>query len=293
MTIEGGKQNGQRSSSQPNDLIDNLEKDSLGKDSLEIDRSQCLMSIGIVTLFPEMFRALTDHGITRRAVETGIVSLRFFNPRDYSTDKHRTVDDRPYGGGPGMVMRIEPLLQAVNAAKDWQRENAGCVGEVIYLSPQGRTLSQSGVKRLSDQSSLILVAGRYEGVDERFIELCVDQEWSIGDYVVSGGELPAMVLLDAVMRTLPGVLGDENSARQDSFEFGLLDCPHFTRPEVFAGRAVPEVLLSGDHQKIANWRLQQSLGRTNVRRPDLLRNIEFDEVKFALLDEYRKGLKID
>lgn len=251
------------------------------------------MYIGIVTLFPEMFDALTQYGVTRRAVNDERVVLEFFNPRDFTEDKHRTVDDRPYGGGPGMVMRVEPLLKAVNAAKSWQRAGTGNAGDVIYLSPQGQTLTQAGVKGLSQHNNLILVAGRYEGIDERFIRACVDQEWSIGDYVVSGGELPAMVLLDAVMRLLPGVLGDATSASQDSFEYGLLDCPHYTRPEVFNGEGVPEELMSGDHQRIAQWRLQQSLGRTQARRPDLLRDIELDEVQQALLNEYRKGLKID
>lgn len=251
------------------------------------------MYIGIVTLFPEMFDAISQYGVTRRAVNNKRVVLEFFNPRDFTVDKHRTVDDRPYGGGPGMVMRVEPLLKAVTAAKDWQRQNTGVAGDVIYMSPQGQQLTQSGVKGLSHQGNLILVAGRYEGVDERFIRACVDQEWSIGDYVVSGGELPAMVLLDAVMRLLPGVLGDATSASQDSFEYGLLDCPHYTRPEVFNGEGVPEELMSGDHQRIAKWRLQQSLGRTQARRPDLLRDIELDEVQQALLNEYRKGLKID
>lgn len=251
------------------------------------------MHVGIVTLFPEMFDAIAQYGVTRRAINNERVVLKFFNPRDFTEDKHRTVDDRPYGGGPGMVMRTEPLLKAVNAAKAWQKDVSGIAGSVIYLSPQGEQLSQVGVKRLSQQGNLILVAGRYEGVDERFIKTCVDQEWSIGDYVVSGGELPAMVLLDAVMRLLPGVLGDASSASQDSFEYGLLDCPHYTRPEFFNGEGVPEELMSGDHQKIAQWRLKQSLGRTQARRPDLLRNIALDEVQQALLDEYRKGLKID
>ena len=251
------------------------------------------MYIGIVTLFPEMFDALIQYGVTRRAVNDERVVFEFFNPRDFTEDKHRTVDDRPYGGGPGMVMRVEPLLKAVNAAKTWQQQRTGVAGDVIYLSPQGQTLTQAGVRGLSKHNNLILVAGRYEGIDERFISACVDQEWSIGDYVVSGGELPAMVLLDAVMRLLPGVLGDATSASQDSFEYGLLDCPHYTRPEVFNGEGVPEALMSGDHQRIAQWRLQQSLGRTQARRPDLLRDIELDEVQKALLNEYRKGLKID
>lgn len=253
------------------------------------------LCIAVVTLFPEMFKAITDYGVTRRAVANKKVELRFFNPRDYTEDKHRTVDDRPYGGGPGMVMMVEPLKRAVTAAKRWQREVSVAPGKVVYLSPQGQCLDQQGVRTLSRETSecgsLILVAGRYEGVDERFIRACVDQELSIGDYVVSGGELPAMVLLDALMRLLPGVLGDATSASQDSFEYGLLDCPHYTRPEIYDGISVPEDLLSGDHQRIAKWRLGQSLGRTQARRPDLLSDIKLDEAERALLNEYRKGLK--
>ncbi|MDZ7924399.1 MAG: tRNA (guanosine(37)-N1)-methyltransferase TrmD [Marinagarivorans sp.] len=249
--------------------------------------------VGVITLFPEMFQAITEYGVTRKAVGNNIVSVGFFNPRDFTTDKHRTVDDRPYGGGPGMLMMAEPLAKAVAAAKAWQVTANGQAGTVIYLSPQGKTLDQQGVQTLSKLGNLVLVAGRYEGVDERFITACVDQEWSVGDYIVSGGELPAMVLLDAVMRLLPGVLGDATSASQDSFEYGLLDCPHYTRPEIIAGEGVPEALLSGDHQRIAQWRLQQSLGRTQARRPDLLRDIELDGVQQALLNEYRKGLKFD
>ena len=228
----------------------------------------------IVTLFPDMFAGCLAEGVMGRAVKSGLVEVDFFNPRDYTHDKHRTVDDRPYGGGPGMLMMVQPLTDAINAAK----AGADDTHTVVYLSPQGRKLDHQGVASLTQAGHLILVAGRYEGVDERFIRACVDQEWSIGDYVVSGGELPAMVLLDAVMRLLPGVLGDATSASQDSFEYGLLDCPHYTRPEVFNGEGVPEELMSGDHQRIAQWRLQQSLGRTQTRRPDLLRDIELDEV---------------
>ena len=256
------------------------------------------MKIAVITLFPEMFTALTDFGVTRRAV-AGVnanpatdspVELRFFNPRDYTEDKHRTVDDRPYGGGPGMVMQAAPLERAVNAAKAWQQSLNAPAGKVVYMSPQGQTLKQTAVRSMAACESLIVVAGRYEGVDERFIQRCVDEEWSIGDYVVSGGELPAMVLLDALMRTLPGVLGDAQSATQDSFEYGLLDCPHYTRPEVYEGAAVPEALLSGDHRRIAQWRMQQSLGRTKQRRPDLLCDLELDEAQAALLEEYERGL---
>lgn len=261
------------------------------------------MKIAVITLFPEMFAALTDFGVTRRAVTVvhkaqadeatdpaSAVMLRFFNPRDYTEDKHRTVDDRPYGGGPGMVMQAAPLERAVYAAKAWQQSLNAPAGKVIYMSPQGQALKQTAVRSMATCESLIVVAGRYEGVDERFIQRCVDAEWSIGDYVVSGGELPAMVLLDAVMRTLPGVLGDAQSATQDSFEYGLLDCPHYTRPEVYEGAAVPDALLSGDHRRIAKWRMQQSLGRTKERRPDLLCDLELDEAQAALLEEYERGL---
>jgi tRNA (guanine37-N1)-methyltransferase len=246
--------------------------------------------IAVITLFPEMLGAVTDYGVNRRALDSGQVEIRAFNPRDFAQDKHRTVDDRPYGGGPGMVMRIEPLVAALAAAQAWQQEIAAQPGRVVYLSPQGKTLEQAAVKEYCRCSGLILVAGRYEGIDERFIELYVDEELSIGDYVLSGGELPAMVLLDAIMRLQPGVLGDANSSSQDSFEYGLLDCPHYTRPEVFDGHPVPEALMSGDHKRIAEWRLRQSLGRTQLRRPDLLRNLELNQTENALLDEYRRGL---
>lgn len=245
--------------------------------------------IAAVTLFPDMFTAITGNGITRRAMEQGLVSFQAFNPRDYTTDKHRTVDDRPFGGGPGMVMQVEPLVKAVNAAQQWlgvTRENV----TRIYLSPQGRKLDREGIQQFDGKDNLILIAGRYEGVDERFIETEVDEEWSIGDYVLSGGELPAMVLMDALIRRLPGALGDEQSAEQDSFEQGLLDCPHYTRPEKLETESeilsVPEVLLSGDHKKIEQWRLKQSLGRTWQRRPDLLKDAKLTQAWQALLDEY-------
>ncbi len=230
--------------------------------------------IAIITLFPEMFSAITESGITRRAFSENLLSLRCFNPREYTADKHQTVDDRPYGGGPGMVMRVEPLTAALSAAKKWI--SSECFGsentaKVIYLSPQGRKLDQSGVDTLTKYENIIFIAGRYEGIDERMIELYVDEEWSIGDYVLSGGELPAMVILDALIRKTPGALGDAASAEQDSFEGGLLDCPHYTRPEVINGLRVPDVLLSGDHGKIAEWRKQQSHLRTESRRPDLLK----------------------
>jgi tRNA (guanine37-N1)-methyltransferase len=232
------------------------------------------MRIAVVTLFPEMFKALTDFGISRRAVNNELLTISTWNPRSYTNDRHQTVDDRPYGGGPGMVMMIEPLKAAIDAAKAWLSEN-GKPSKVIYLSPQGQVLNQAGVQTLAETvkaENLLLIAGRYEGIDERLLQMEVDEEWSIGDYVLSGGELPAMVLLDAVIRLLPGALGHENSAAEDSFSDGLLDCPHYTRPEVYEGNTVPSVLLSGNHAAIKKWRLEQSLERTRKRRPDLLKD---------------------
>ena len=217
-----------------------------------------------------MLSAVTEWGVTGRAVARGQVEVHAINPRDFTTDRHRTVDSRPYGGGPGMIMLAPPLAAAVQGAQAWLQERGGGPGTVIYLSPQGQTLDQAGVESLGLQGDLILIAGRYEGIDERFVDAHVDLEVSIGDYVLSGGELPAMVLVDALVRRLPEVLGHSESAAQDSFANGLLDCPHYTRPEVYAGRAVPEVLRSGDHAKIAAWRLEQSTLRTAERRPDLL-----------------------
>ena len=240
------------------------------------------MKIALITLFPEMFEALTDYGISGRAVNQGLVEVSCFNPRDFTDDPHSTVDDRPYGGGPGMVMMIDPLRKAISAAKDWIQ------GEplVVYLSPQGKLLQQSAVDQFAmQQRPLILIAGRYEGIDERLIELEVDQEWSIGDYVLSGGELPAMVLLDALIRQLPGALGHSESASQDSFAEGILDCPHYTRPDNYEGLDVPEVLLSGNHEKIRQWRLKQSLLKTKQRRPDLLDRLELDDEQKALLKD--------
>jgi len=223
------------------------------------------LRFGLVTIFPEMFDALIDFGVTGRAIRDGIVELGFWNPRDYAQDRHRSVDDRPYGGGPGMVMSAPPLLAAIREAKS----AVGGQARVVYLSPQGQRLTQARATSLSSEEALVLVAGRYEGIDERVIESAVDEEISIGDYVLSGGELPAMVLMDAVIRLLPGALGHGDSAAQDSFSDGLLDCPHYTRPEMFEGRSVPEVLMSGDHDKIRRWRLEQSRQRTRERRPDL------------------------
>lgn len=239
------------------------------------------MQIGLVTLFPDMFTAVTEHGITGRAVKQNLLTVQAWNPRDFTEDKHRTVDDRPYGGGPGMVMKVEPLRQSIQAAKQAMPK-----AKVIYLSPQGRTLDQRGVETLANEEQLILVAGRYEGVDERLIEAEIDEEWSIGDYVLSGGELAAMVLIDTVVRQIPGALGHELSAQEDSFAEGLLDCPHYTRPEQLEGRAVPEVLLSGDHENIRRWRLKQALGRTWLRRPELLQHQEQTAEEQTLLAEF-------
>jgi tRNA (guanine37-N1)-methyltransferase len=241
---------------------------------------------GVISLFPEMFETFTQQGVIGRAVKTGLLQVECFNPRDFTFDKHRTVDDRPYGGGPGMLMMVQPLKDAILAAK----AAAGRKTKVVYLSPQGKKLDQAGVKQLSENESLILVAGRYEGIDERVIQTQVDEEWSIGDYVLSGGELPAMVLMDAVSRFVPGVLGHEQSAEQDSFSHGLLDCPHYTRPENLDGELVPKVLLSGDHKKIRQWRLQQSLGRTWQRRPELLNDLALTEEQQKLLDVFLQSL---
>lgn len=240
--------------------------------------------IALVTLFPEMFAALTDYGISGRAIKQGLLELDFFNPRTFTSDRHQTVDSRPYGGGPGMVMMVEPLRQAINRARQWIDGPA----KVIYLSPQGRVLNQPAVNGLAAGGDLILLAGRYEGIDERLIELEVDEEWSIGDYVLSGGELPAMVLLDALIRQLPGALGHEDSADQDSFADGLLDCPHYTRPEQYDELKVPEVLLSGNHEKIRQWRLLQSLQRTRQRRPDLLDKLALSDEQRQILDRIVK-----
>ena len=245
------------------------------------------LKIQVVTLFPQMFSALSDYGVTGRAVQRGLVQLGTVNPRDYTQDRHNTVDDRPYGGGPGMVMMVEPLRQAIGEAKKVLSDNA----KVIYLSPQGRKLDQEGLQNLATNEEMILLCGRYEGVDERLIASEVDEEWSIGDYVISGGEFAALVVVDAITRLIPGVLGDDESALQDSFMQGLLDYPHYTRPEIIDGQAVPEVLLSGDHQAIRRWRLKQALGRTWLKRPDLLDAVKndasnWDKEKESLLVEF-------
>jgi tRNA (guanine37-N1)-methyltransferase len=240
----------------------------------------------VVTLFPEMFAALTASGITRRAADRGLYELAFHSPRDHVHDAHRTVDDRPYGGGPGMVMLAEPLEKAIAEARSAQQEQLGACGRVIYLSPQGRTLDHAKVLELAAQPSLVLLCGRYEGVDQRLIDRCVDEELSLGDFVLSGGELPAMVLLDAIIRQLPGALNDADSAQEDSFAQGLLDCPHYTRPEVYEGMTVPEVLLSGNHAAIRRWRAKQALGRTWLKRPDLIERHVLSKEEQLLLNEF-------
>ncbi|MDF1832725.1 MAG: tRNA (guanosine(37)-N1)-methyltransferase TrmD [Porticoccaceae bacterium] len=243
------------------------------------------MKIALVTLFPEMFEAVTDYGVTGRALSKGLVEVGFFNPRDYTTDRHHSVDDRPYGGGPGMVMTLEPLRESITRARDWIQGSC----KVVYLSPQGQVLTHQAVVDFAGRrENLVLIAGRYEGIDERLLSLEVDEEWSIGDYVLSGGELPAMVLMDALLRQLPGVLGRQASAEEDSFVDGLLDCEHYTRPEVYKGMAVPEVLLSGNHERIRRWRLQRSLLRTQSRRPELLAALQLTEEQVAILAESSK-----
>ena len=237
-----------------------------------------------VTLFPEMFAAVAEHGITRRALAEGRWSLATWNPRDFTADAHRTVDDRPYGGGPGMVMMPEPLEKVIRAAQAATPETPG---HVILLSPQGAVLDHAKVTELARRERLVLVCGRYEAVDERLIRRTVDEELSIGDYVLSGGELAAMVVIDAIVRQLPGALGDAQSAAQESFVDGLLDCPHYTRPEVYAGERVPEVLISGHHAEIERWRLKQALGRTWLRRPELLAQRKLSDVEQKLLAEFR------
>jgi len=241
------------------------------------------MRIDVVSIFPPMFEAITGDGITGRAIREGILTLRVWNPREYAENSYRRVDERPYGGGPGMVMQPEPLTRTLNATR---AENPRA--KVIYLSPQGRKLDHAGVMELAKRPGMILLCGRYEGVDERLLEAEVDEEWSIGDYVLSGGELAAMVVVDCIVRQLPGALGDAESASQDSFVNGLLDCPHYTRPEVYEDEAVPAELLTGNHAGIARWRLKQALGRTWLRRPDLLEKRALTKIERELLEEYRR-----
>ncbi len=253
--------------------------------------------VGVISLFPERFNAITEYGVTGRAIRNGLIEFHKWNPRDFTHDRHRTVDDRPYGGGPGMLMMIQPLRDAINAAKlaanvdsTSDEDNA----KVIYLSPQGRKLDQAGVRELSQHNKLIFIAGRYEGIDERLIESEIDEEWSVGDYILSGGELPAMNVIDAVARFVPGVLGHELSAEQDSFSDGLLDCPHYTRPEVFDdgtpnGKSVPKVLLSGNHEHIRQWRQLKSLERTWTRRPELLTNLALTAEQAKMLRSIKEN----
>ncbi len=242
------------------------------------------MRIDVITIFPQMIHDLADYGVTGRAVERGLMDIFTWNPRDFADNRHRTVDDRPYGGGPGMVMMVKPLSEAIHAARTAGAEHSLCVS----LSPQGKTLNQKAVRQYASGRDLILIAGRYEGMDERLIELEVDEECSIGDYVLSGGELAAMVLIDAIARLQPGALGDEDSAKHDSFTDELLDCPHFTRPEQYADLQVPKVLLQGNHAEIERWRRKQALGRTSVRRPDLLNEHRLSEQDRMLLEEFRR-----
>ena len=244
------------------------------------------MHFDAITLFPEMFDAITRYGITQRAVDVGIIDFASWNPRDFTHDNYRRVDDRPYGGGPGMVMLPTPLEDAIAAAKARQAQ-FGFEPKVVYLSPQGAPLTHAKVLELVAEPGLVLLCGRYEGVDERVLQRQVDLEISVGDYVLSGGELPAMVLIDALARHLPGVLNTAASAEEDSFADGLLDCPHYTRPEDYRGMAVPEVLLSGNHANIRRWRLKQSLGRTWLRRPDLLKNRLLSKEETRLLAEFK------
>lgn len=248
-----------------------------------------MLWVGVVTLFPEMFAALQNHGVTGRAFIQNKVRLDLQNPREFATPPHRAVDDRPYGGGPGMVMTAPPLAAAIASLQQRAPEQA----RVLYLSPQGRPLTQNGVQYLATLPSLILLAGRYEGIDERLLITAVDEEWSIGDYVLSGGELPIMVLLDAMIRLQPGVLGHSESANQDSFgPTGLLDCPHYTRPALYAGLPVPAVLQGGDHKAIAKWRLQQALGRTWLRRPDVLAKRGLSCEEQTLLEKFIEENKL-
>ena len=244
-----------------------------------------MIQFDVVTLFPPMFDAISQHGITARAIENKLYSLSLWNPRNYTIDNHRTVDDRPYGGGPGMVMLAEPLEQAIQAAKARQIVAGVAKPKVIHMSPSGKPLTHEIVMELATEQGLVVLASRYEGVDQRLLDRLVDEEYSIGDYVLSGGELPAMVLMDAIVRQLPGALGDADSAIEDSFVDGLLDCPHYTRPEEYMGTKVPDVLTSGNHAKIKQWRLKMSLKRTRDQRPDLLAVRSLSKEESRLLEE--------
>jgi tRNA (guanine37-N1)-methyltransferase len=248
------------------------------------------MQLGIVTLFPEMFAAVTEHGISGRAVRSGLMNLELFNPRDYTTDKHRTVDDKPFGGGPGMLMKTEPLMASIAAARQAvrQKQTIGEKARVIYLSPQGQTLKQGSIIDLAKRESMVLLCGRYQGIDNRVLENEIDEEWSLGDFVISGGELAAMTLIDAMTRFQPGALGDEGSALEDSFSNGLLHSPEYTRPQSIDGSDVPKVLLSGDHEAIRKWRLKQSLGATWLKRPDLLQVMSLESEQEELLEQFKQ-----
>lgn len=248
------------------------------------------MRFDVVTLFPQMVLDAAGYGVTGKAIERGVVQLAVWNPRDYTHDRHKTVDDRPYGGGPGMVMKFPPLLEAVNDAR--RQDNSGA-SRVVCLSPQGKPLTQAVLAEVADVSQLILVAGRYEGIDERFIENVCDDEWSLGDYVISGGELAALIVIDAVTRLIPGVLGHEQSALQDSHMQGLLDCPHYTRPEKSELGDVPEVLLTGNHAAIERWRMKQALGRTWLRRPDLIKKMALTAEQIVLLEEFKTEIEVN
>lgn len=247
-----------------------------------------MLQIDVISLFPSMFEAVTASGVTSRARERRLYELVLWNPRDFATNSYRAVDDRPYGGGPGMVMMPDPLEKAIDAACQRQKSTGVSKPRVLHLTPQGRLLSHAIVAELMQEQGLVMLAGRYEGVDERLVSRVVDDEISIGDYVISGGELAAMVVIDAVVRQLPGALGDAESASQDSFVNGLLDHPHYTRPEIYENAAVPPVLLSGNHAEIAKWRLKQALGRTWQRRPDLLAKRNLSAAESSLLEEFKK-----
>lgn len=248
------------------------------------------MRIDVITLFPELVQPVVEQGVVGRAADAGLLELVLWNPRDYTTDRHRTVDDRPYGGGPGMLMKVEPLRACIEEVR---KHNAN--GRLIYLSPQGSLVRQPLINEAATWGDLILLCGRYEGIDERLIARFVDEEWSIGDYVISGGELAAMVCIDAITRQIPGALGHQDSAALDSFSDGLLDCPHYTRPEEIDGASVPRVLLEGHHQLIQDWRDKQALGRTWQRRPELLEQVTLDERQMRLLNEFKaeSGLGTD
>jgi len=248
------------------------------------------MHLGIVSLFPEMFAAVTEHGISGRAVRSGLMNLELFNPRDYTTDKHRTVDDKPFGGGPGMLMKTEPLMASIAAARQAvsQKQTTGESVKVIYLSPQGKTLKQDSIIDLAKREGMVLLCGRYQGIDNRVLVSEIDEEWSLGDFVISGGELAAMTLIDAMTRFQPGALGDEGSALEDSFSNGLLHSPEYTRPQSIDGSNVPKVLLSGDHEAIRKWRLKQSLGATWLKRPDLLQAMSLEREQEELLEQFKQ-----